>query len=283
MSLPAKSNKFVTLLGIDPGKTNCAFSVVRIKLTPFKYKVMAHGMIKNPVNELTGGSVALHGRYNKFKSEIRKLKRTFKVDAIFAERFMTRGGSSMGTTIEVVSIMLCLLSHVGVKTVQLFTAAQWKNQWNKHNDLKEFYKSMHPMPAHSIDATGIALYGATQLFPEEVPCFEALEDMEVFRKQLLTAYKEPLKNESRRNNSRKNKSRAAPKRTTATTTKRAQKASTRTTKQKPKSRRASTRTRATPTAPQRQSAKTKQRGRQSTKAATGRRTVRKERATKRGT
>ena len=213
MNTPASTKKFVTLLGIDPGKTNTAFSVVRIKIAPFKFKIMAHGMIKNPVNALTGASVELHDRYNKFKREIRKIKRTYNVDAIFAERFMTRGGSSMGTTIEVVSIMLCLLSHVGVKSVQLLTAAQWKNQWNKRNDLKEFYKSMHPLPAHPIDATGIALYGATQLFPEDIPCFEALSNIEQFKKQIWLANKEPLKNESTRNNSRKGKSSAAPKRT----------------------------------------------------------------------
>lgn len=203
MKLPAK--KFYTILGVDPGKTNAAYSVVRIKVKPFRYKILAHGMLKNPVQDLTGQEVLQ--RFAKFKREVSKIKRTYGVDAVFAERFMTRGGQSMGTTIEVVGIMLALLAHVGIKNVQYVTAAQWKNQWNRKNDLKAFYESMKPLPAHPIDATGIALYGASQLF-DEIPCFEALNNMKQLVKQIHESNKEPVN--APRNNRNKNKTTKTP-------------------------------------------------------------------------
>lgn len=187
MIAPAKP--YYTILGIDPGKTNAAYSVVRIKIKPFRYRILAHGMLKKPLNDLTGIDVVK--RMNAFKAEIRKLKKTYSVNFVIAERFMTRGGQSMGTTIEVVTFMLALLAHVGIKEYQFITAAQWKNQWNRHNDLKEFYKSM-PFPPHPIDATGIALYGASQQFAEDIPCFKALDNIKEFTKQLLAANKEPI-------------------------------------------------------------------------------------------
>lgn len=217
MKLPAK--KFYTILGVDPGKTNAAYSVVRIKVKPFRYKILAHGMLKNPVQDLTGQEVLQ--RFAKFKREVSKIKRTYGVDAVFAERFMTRGGQSMGTTIEVVGIMLALLAHVGIKNVQYVTAAQWKNQWNRKNDLKAFYESMKPLPAHPIDATGIALYGASQLF-DEIPCFEALNNMKQLVKQIHESNKEPVN--APRNNRSKNKTTKTPRATRATSARGTQKA-----------------------------------------------------------
>lgn len=198
MIAPAKP--YYTILGIDPGKTNAAYSIVRIKIKPFRYRILAHGMLKKPINDLTGHDMLK--RMNAFKSEIRKLKKTYSVDSVIAERFMTRGASSQGTTIEVIAFMLACLAHVGIKKFQVITAAQWKNQWNRQNDLKAFYKSL-PFPPHPIDATGIALYGASQQFAEDIPCFKALENIKELTKQLLAANKEPIHEKRTRRSSKK--------------------------------------------------------------------------------
>ena len=179
--------RYITVLGVDPGKVNAAYSVVRIQPSPFKYKVLEVGMFQHPLNDLTGWEVS--GRMNAFKNEARRLKRKYKLDAIFAERFMTRGGSSMGTTIEVVSAMLVLLAHIGVRRVLYLTAAQWKNEWNKWNDLKAFYDEMKAeqgMPPHIVDATGIALYGASKELPD-LEYFLPLDNIKAFKNQLKRA------------------------------------------------------------------------------------------------
>jgi Holliday junction resolvasome RuvABC endonuclease subunit len=186
---------YITLLGVDPGKTNAAYSVIRIKLNPFRFRVLANGMFKHPVNDLTGIEVVK--RMNAFKREVRSLKRKYGISHVIAERFMTRGGQSMGTTIEVVTVMLTLLAHSGIPNTLLITAAQWKNQWNRKGDLKAFYKTL-PIPEHPIDATGIGLYGVSQFF--DVPCFSAIDTakkLKYLNRQILESHKEPISDKKR--------------------------------------------------------------------------------------
>lgn len=160
----------VNVLGVDPGKVNAAYSVVKVCTKTGRWKVLEAGMMKHPVQNLTGEEVV--ARMTRFKGEVRKLKRKFGgLEVITAERFMTRGSSSMGTTIEVVGIQLALLAHVGVKKVRFITPAQWKNKWNKTRNLKEFYLKAKPIPPHVVDSTLIALYGADLALGSN--CFDA--------------------------------------------------------------------------------------------------------------
>lgn len=197
-TLARKTNgqQSLTILGIDPGKRNAGYCVLRVQPKPFKYQILEHGMLNHPVDDLTGPDVLK--RLNQFKSELRRVKNKHGVEYIIAERFMNRGGGgSMGTTIEVVGCMLALMANIGIKNVRFVVASQWKNQWNKINDLKEFYDSV-PIAPHQIDACGIAMYGAS-LYYESLPYYGALSKPSTLIKNLISSNTEKPKNEKRDN------------------------------------------------------------------------------------
>ena len=171
----------ITVLGLDPGTTNFGYSVVQLGVTPFRYNIVEHGMIVNPVKVLSGMEVG--EKAVKFKLELARLKRKHKIDFAVAERFMTRGNG--GTTIEAVGLMLGLTASVFGTEVCFTTAAVWKNNFNKHYCLKEFYDEMkqYGIVAHRIDALCIGLYGA-ELASEE-PHFQMLRNIKQFKQKIL--------------------------------------------------------------------------------------------------
>lgn len=144
-----------TILGLDPGSSNFGWSVVRVKVgKTFHYKVLANGKIEKTLHSLKDDVLT---DINVFKAEIRKILRTYKPTHLIAERFMTRG--IKGATIEYISVMLGVLTQMGIKNIRFITAAQWKNRWNRHYRLDDFYKRVG-IEDHQVDATNIALYGA---------------------------------------------------------------------------------------------------------------------------
>ena len=97
------------------------------------------------------------------------------------ERFMARG--MKGTTIELVNIMIGYLSAMwksrNKRSFKLLTAAQWKNEWNRRSDLKEFYKKAS-CEVHQVDAIGIGMYGGAFWFDAE-----PFKDIKLFEKELV--------------------------------------------------------------------------------------------------
>lgn len=151
--------KYITVLACDPGTANFAYAVTRIRIQqPFRYKLLESGMIENPIRDLTG---LLSEQTKRFENEIQTLMDKFGVDIIIAERFMNRGRN--GNTGELVSFMLGIMMKMEDIHLTLITAAQWKNAFNKLQDLKEMYKEMKKrckMEPHPIDAACMSIYAA---------------------------------------------------------------------------------------------------------------------------
>lgn len=162
----------MTLLGLDPGKNWFGYSVVKVKFDPpFRYKVVTTGLVENVVYDLTKG---IRFQSRSFKREISGLLRSHGADILIAERYQNRG-RMMGATIELVNYMLGVMDSLRVQDYVVITAAQWKNAFNKHYDLKEFYREL-PLVPHRVDATLIALYGAHQYIDEASKQFDFLSD-----------------------------------------------------------------------------------------------------------
>lgn len=161
-----------TILSMDPGTNNYAWSVINVS-RPFEVEVLASGMIKNTVNSLVG-NVAQNA--DEFRTEVDALLKEFDPDFFIAERYMSRGHG--GTTIELVNIMIGIVISMWTKNadrLKLIPAAQWKNEWNKHSNLVEFYSKVS-CTVHQIDAIGIGIYGAA-FWMDEVP-FNSIAELE---------------------------------------------------------------------------------------------------------
>jgi Holliday junction resolvasome RuvABC endonuclease subunit len=141
-------------LGLDPGTANCGIALVGYSNN--KIKIIANSVMMNPISDL----IDFQEARLKFIKEIKVWMLT-SPEGIAAERFQTRGGSSMGKTIECVSAMLGVLGQAYSKTfVKLTIASAWKNKVQRKFgvDLKEIYKTTSIQP-HQLDACLIAIYG----------------------------------------------------------------------------------------------------------------------------
>ena len=146
----------VVVMGLDGGKTNFGYSLVRLSLVRKRLKatVLETGVVPCPVNDMKAASEQRIPFVKWFRSKVKK----FAVTDIIAERFMTRGGASMGTTIECISYMYGAIDQVFGK-VTYVTAATWKNQVNKVSSLDLWYDSpLYTKTPHEIDATLQAIY-----------------------------------------------------------------------------------------------------------------------------
>lgn len=171
----------ITILGLDPGKNNFAFSVVELRTNPTRYRIIEHGMIKSPVQSMNGLDSGYELKV--FAAEIRRLKKKHKIDYAVGERFMTRGNG--GPLIEIISYMLGAVGTIFGTECCWLSAAIWKNAFNKRYDLKEFYEELKPygIPTHRIDAISIGLYGTTLLLG--VPHFEFLTNIKQFKQRII--------------------------------------------------------------------------------------------------
>lgn len=158
--------KEVVIFAHDPGTKNYGYSLVKVCFgKKLKVEVLETGISPAAVYDLkTNDKTTPKLRVSEFLKWVKKYKRKYKFDYIVAERFMTRGGSSMGTTIECVGIM-CGAMIATMDNVQLVTAAQWKNIVNRTVDLKALYKNKEYYlgEPHELDATLMAIYKAGQL------------------------------------------------------------------------------------------------------------------------
>lgn len=166
--------KYITVLACDPGTANFAYAVTRIRIKqPFRFKIKESGMIQNPIRDLTG---LLTQQTEAFENEINALIEKYGVDVIIAERFMNRGRN--GNTGELVSFMLGIMMKIPDIHLTLITAAQWKNAFNKIQDLKELYKEMKAecrLEPHPIDAVCMSIYSAGMYFDLDHSPFKVLE------------------------------------------------------------------------------------------------------------
>lgn len=156
---PPKRKYEKVLLGLDPGKTNHGIAVIGLR--DQKLSVISNAVMDNPVSEL---AKKFRTGLDLYLEEIDQWVSTYKPVGIVAERFMTRG--TMGTTIEVVGIMLGALATRYDLPIKLLSAATWKNDFRRrfteqgHPELSDFYKVAGVTP-HALDACLIGCYGFT--------------------------------------------------------------------------------------------------------------------------
>lgn len=157
----AKVKTVKRVLGIDPGKTNMGVSIIG-SLPDDQLVVLANAMMTNPLSELSHN---FRTNLEVFLSEIDRWVRLYKPDGIILERFMTRG--TMGTTIEVVGIMIGAIAARYELPIKIISAATWKNEFRRRFtningiELAEYYKVAGITP-HALDSVLIGCYGMEQ-------------------------------------------------------------------------------------------------------------------------
>ena len=146
----------ITVLGLDPGTSNMAWSVVDI-WGPTRFRVRGLGMVQRPLKDMKGD---MRPSIQALRRELNGIIKKHNVTHIGAERFQARG--LKGNTGELVAFMLGIVSSFKQPSV-FITASQWKNNFNKHCELKALYKETVLKP-HEVDACSIAVYvGLRQL------------------------------------------------------------------------------------------------------------------------
>jgi hypothetical protein len=149
------------ILSGDPGKVNFALSVLNVEGK--KLEIIGTRMFGSPIQNLTGD---LRGVTKKFIDEISSIDKQYgPFDAMCFERFQSRGLG--GNTIEAISIMLGVMAfYCHKKKIPFFviTASQWKNAFNRHEDLKALYAQYNltskksKKAIHEFDAMLIGVY-----------------------------------------------------------------------------------------------------------------------------
>ena len=161
--LAKTKKKFKTILSLDMGVKNCAFSVLKGK------KIIKLGFVEKTISNL------IDPYYNNdidlFVKEFTGLLDTYKPNAVAAERFQNRG-MFRGNGSELINIMIGIISRICHERkiyCFLLTAAQWKNQLNrqfkqyervtvvkgkkkKQTALDRMYEELKPFPNHLIDS-----------------------------------------------------------------------------------------------------------------------------------
>lgn len=169
-ALKGKPEKLV--LAMDPGSRN--FGIALVGLENGEPRCYLNSVMMKPVNNMVTFAIM---RRN-FLIEVAGWMK-YAPGGVVAERFQTRGGSSMGPLIEQVSSMLGLIAGAYPDLPVKFTIASvWKNSMHRrfadayrgHVDyaddegefnLRAVYKRIAVEP-HQLDASLIGIYGLEQ-------------------------------------------------------------------------------------------------------------------------
>lgn len=151
------ADPLLTVLAMDPGIANYAWSVVQTNRSGTVLRVLGSGKVVNTIRDLTYN---VSGQTEAFVNEVETLIAHYDVNCIAVERFQSRGFG--GTTIELVNNMIGLLmTYVVVRCpvvlTRMITPAQWKNTWNRTGSLDKFYTQVS-CSVHQADSIGIGLY-----------------------------------------------------------------------------------------------------------------------------
>ena len=162
------------ILSMDPGTSNFAASIMRIQYNEgsFAFKGEGSSMLdkKLLLKDMKTMRKSLHG----FEQYVQPLFNDGHFDAFVAERFQARGGK--GPTIESVNCMLGRMAGMStdaeIETADFITAGVWKNEFNRHGDLKEMYadhkemrkdKTVQHIQIHQLDACLLGIYQACKM------------------------------------------------------------------------------------------------------------------------
>lgn len=147
----------LTLLSSDPGFANYGYSVVQFKRKgeALKFRVIENGLCRATVSNMKDSKL-LKTQLDAYDKFITDLVVKYKVDALCAERFMTRGIN--GPSVEMVNFMLGVMIQTTGLRVKLWPAVVWKNAVRRRGvDLKYWYKYCKATP-HQLDSVLIGIY-----------------------------------------------------------------------------------------------------------------------------
>lgn len=161
MARKKKELPISTVLGLDPGKENFGFTVVKTRRATGKirqFKAIRSGKVISLVREYEGWTDQLIA----FKAAIVELVETHHPDLICFERFILRRAIPKGVTVEVINAMIGILGLIaaeyGIPVVPL-SAVIWKNAIVRAGHDLDWYYKYSIAEAHLIDAGLIACYG----------------------------------------------------------------------------------------------------------------------------
>jgi len=156
----------LTILSMDPGTTNFAASIIRVASVgeSLKTQVIGTRLVTNTIK--VPGDLVREARA--FRAEIFSLESSHgPFDLVVAERFQSRG--LKGLTIESINMMLGVLATM-FDSFTVYTAATWKNAFNRKFNLKELYeiqkqlnkpiKKSERRTVHELDCTLMGLFHA---------------------------------------------------------------------------------------------------------------------------
>lgn len=145
----------------DPGKVNFALCIIEV--TGNSIRVIGTRMFQKPIQNL---HYDMRESTKQFLKELEEMNKKYgPFDAMCFERFQSRGLG--GNTIEAISLMLGVACTFALKKnipINLITASQWKNAFNRTMDLKSLYQEVglkskkSPKEIHEFDAALISVY-----------------------------------------------------------------------------------------------------------------------------
>lgn len=153
------------IVAMDPGTKNFAVSKIAAKEVDGKvrFKLLGSSML-SPKMILSDMKSVQEG-VRAFYDHVAPLMED--ATDLVIERFQARGNK--GPTIECISSMIGALAYGLELPVTAYTAATWKNAYNRVGDLKETYedhkelrrdKTVNHIQIHQLDATLMAMYHA---------------------------------------------------------------------------------------------------------------------------
>lgn len=171
----------VTLLSLDPGTRNFAASVLVGKVVDDLLRVHVVGttMIDVTMDDMKYAQILA----SNFSKEMARLEKQYKFSHIVAERYQARG--IRGTTVECVNVMLgIMLNQFSHCDISFFTAATWKNRYNRNLDLKDLYVDLKDLESskkkefrkteHELDSCLLGIYHLCNL--HNIPHFNNISD-----------------------------------------------------------------------------------------------------------
>lgn len=167
----------ITILSLDPGSHNFAASVIKNNKTgPV---IVGTKMISSLLTDVKKAQE----QSELFRNEIVALYSKYKFSHIVAERYQTRG--IKGKTVECINLMLgVLLNEFYDLEITLLTAATWKNQYNRKNNLNDLYLDLKDAEAkkktkdrkqiHELDCSLMGVYRMCAI--QKVPYFSTIDN-----------------------------------------------------------------------------------------------------------
>lgn len=151
------------VLGCDMGTKNFGVTLIKTAYTDgkFKFKIVGTKLMTNMIHDVKIAQTECV----EFLKEFETIQ---KPEYVAAERYQPRPGRGGNTTTESISMMLGAMVATLDMPVTLYTAATWKNAFNRTAaDLKEMYEDIKKQDSfviHQLDSFLIALYHAAKLY-----------------------------------------------------------------------------------------------------------------------